>query len=162
MRATLLLALAFLASLCQAAQISGLVVHVTDGDTITVLDTNNVQHKVRLAGIDAPEKAQAYGRRSRESLAELTTNRSVIVDTNKQDRYGRLVGKVLVDGQDVNIEQVRRGMAWVYRQYARELSDDDRQSYDHAESDARKFQKGLWADKSPMPPWEFRKSERRL
>ena len=162
MRATLLLALAFAASLGHSAQISGRVIRVADGDTITVLDADNVQHKVRLAGIDAPEKSQAYGRRSRESLAELTANRSVIVDTHKQDRYGRLVGKVIVDGQDVNIEQVRRGMAWVYRQYERELSDDDRQSYDRAESDARKFQKGLWADKSPMPPWEFRKREQRL
>lgn len=161
MRAILLLTIALLGLPCQADLISGRVVSVADGDTITVLDRDHVQRKIRLAGIDAPEKSQAFGQRSRESLAELVANRAVIVETSKQDRYGRYVGKVLVDGQDVNVEQVRRGLAWFYRQYEQELSNSDRQSYDRAESEAIKSRKGLWVDKRPVAPWDFRAAERR-
>jgi len=89
-----------------------LVVHVADGDTITVLDAGKVQHKVRLAGIDAPEKAKPFGQRSRESLEDLVAGRTVIVETHKKDRYGRYVGKVILNSRDVNLEQIRRGMAW--------------------------------------------------
>lgn len=136
------------------------MVRVADGDTITVLDASKVQHKIRLAGIDAPEKAQAYGQRSRESLDELVAGRTVIVETTKKDRYGRFVGKVLVNGRDINIEQIRRGMAWFYRHYEKELTDSDRQSYDRAEVEAKDYQRGLWADRSPTPPWEFRQTKR--
>lgn len=89
-----------------------MVVHVADGDTITVLDAGKVQHKVRLAGVDAPEKAQPFGQRSRESLEDLVAGRTVIVETHKKDRYGRYVGKVILNSRDVNLEQIRRGMAW--------------------------------------------------
>lgn len=161
MRTILLLAAAFLALPAQAELISGRVVHVADGDTITLLDSAKVQHKIRLAGIDAPEKSQAYGDRSRESLAELVANRSVVVETHKKDRYGRRVGKVLINGEDINIEQIRRGLAWFYRHYQRELSDADRQSYDQAEDEAKDLRRGLWADKLPVPPWDFRANQRR-
>lgn len=120
---TILVALA-----CQAEVITGKVVRVTDGDTITILDADKVQHKVRLAGIDAPEKAQAFGERSRDSLEDLVAGRSVTVETHKKDRYGRLVGKVLLNGLDVNMEQIRRGMAWFYRDYAHEQSKTDQRS----------------------------------
>lgn len=89
-----------------------MVVHVADGDTITVLDAGKVHHKVRLAGIDAPEKAKPFGQRSRESLEDLVAGRTVIVETHKKDRYGRYVGKVILNSRDVNLEQIRRGMAW--------------------------------------------------
>ena len=100
-----------------AATIEGRVVGVADGDTITVLDTGKVQHKIRLAGIDAPEKAQPYGQTSKRSLSDLVYGKTVTVDTDKTDRYGREVGKVLVDGVDTNLEQVRRGLAWHYKAY---------------------------------------------
>lgn len=161
MRALLFFLVGLLVLPSQAELISGRVVHVADGDTVTVLDAGKVQHKIRLAGIDAPEKSQAYGERSRESLAELVANRTVIVDTDKQDRYGRRVGKVLVAGKDVNVEQIRRGLAWFYRHYEQELSDSDRQSYDRAEGEARDYRRGLWADRQPVPPWEFRSRGRR-
>ncbi|MFN4350956.1 MAG: thermonuclease family protein [Hylemonella sp.] len=161
MRAILVLAFAFLALPSQAKLISGRVVHVADGDTVTGPNANKMQHKVRLAGIDAPEKSQAYGESSQESLAELVANRTVIVDTDKQDRYGRRVGKVLVNGKDVNVEQIRGGLAWFYRLHEQELSDADRQSYDRAEGGARDYRRGLWADPRPVPPWEFRAGGRR-
>lgn len=157
MRRLFTAALLFLATHCQAELISGRVVHIADGDTITVLDSGKVQHKVRLAGIDAPEKAQAFGQKSRESLEELVAGRTVIVETHKKDRYGRAIGKILVNGQDMNIEQIRRGLAWFYRQYESELTPDDRQSYDRSETEAREFRKGLWSDRNPTPPWEFRR-----
>lgn len=144
MRRRLGLSILFLAAACQAELIGGQVVKVIDGDTITVLDAGKVQHKVRLTGIDAPEKSQAFGQKSRASLAELVAGRTVIVETYKMDRHGRPIGKVLLNGQDVNIKQIRRGMAWYYRDYKRGLSASDKQSYDRAESNARAFRKGFW------------------
>ncbi len=85
---------------------------VADGDTITVLDSNNRKHRIRLIGIDAPEKSQSYGQRSKHSLAELVYDKNVTIHYEKQDRYGRTLGKVLVDGRDVNLLQIERGMAW--------------------------------------------------
>jgi micrococcal nuclease len=87
-------------------------------------------------------------------------NRQVTVEWNKRDRYGRTVGVVLVDGHDVNLEQVRAGMAWWYRQYAKEQTPSDRQLYELAENDARAAKRGLWADNEPVPPWEWRRSPR--
>lgn len=152
------LSILLFASICQADVISGRVVHVADGDTITVLDVSKVQHKVRLAGIDAPEKSQSFGQKSRDSLEELVAGKTVIVETHKKDRYGRHIGKVLVNGKDMNVEQIRRGLAWFYRQYEQELLAVDRQLYDRAEIDARNFRKGLWSDTKPTPPWEFRRT----
>lgn len=151
--ATLLL---LLTSWCQAEIIHGVVVAVLDGDTITVLDAARVQHRIRLSGIDAPEKHQAYGQRSKQSLSELVFNHAVDVHTHKRDRYGREIGKVLHNGQDVNLEQIRKGMAWFYRQYERELTEEDRKLYDASEASARLSRVGLWRDESPTPPWEFR------
>ena len=139
-----------------AENITGRVVGVADGDTITVLDVDKVQHKIRLAGIDAPEKKQAFGNRSKESLSALAFDKTVNVETDKRDRYGRQIGKVLVNGQDVNLVQVERGMAWFYRQYQREQSPNDRGLYEAAEDAARADKRGLWRDADPMPPWEFR------
>lgn len=160
MRAILLLTFALLASSVQAGLISGRVVHVADGDTITILDAGKIQYKVRLAGIDAPEKTQAYGQRSRDSLEELVAGQTVIVETTKKDRYGRVVGKVLVNGRDINIDQIRRGMAWFYRHYEKEQSVSDRLRYDCAEMEAKDDRRGLWADKNPTPPWDFRQKKR--
>lgn len=153
---SLLLALLF-AFTCNAATIAGKVVGVADGDTITVLDADRVQHKIRLAGIDAPEKRQAFGNRSKESLSDLTFGKAVNVETNKRDRYDREIGKVLVNGQDVNLVQVERGMAWFYRQYQLEQSPNDRTLYGAAEDAAKAGKRGLWRDAEPIPPWEWRK-----
>ncbi len=103
----------------EAATITGRVVGVSDGDTITVLDADRTQHKIRLAGIDAPESKQAFGSRSKQNLSDLVFGKDVAVEWDKRDRYQRTLGVVLVDGHDVNLEQVRAGMAWWYRQYAR-------------------------------------------
>ena len=83
-------------------------------------------------------------------------NKQVTVEWDKRDRYGRTVGVILVDGHNVNLEQVRAGMAWWYRQYAKDQTADDRQLYELAENEARVAKRGLWADVNPLPPWEWR------
>jgi endonuclease YncB( thermonuclease family) len=141
----------------QAATLQGKVVSVADGDTLTVLDDNKTQHKIRLKGIDAPEKAQAFGQKSKQSLNQLAHSKMVTVEFEKKDKYGRTVGKVLLNGTDVCLEQIKLGMAWHYKQYQSEQSKEDRDTYAQAEQTARAQVVGLWKDKSPTPPWEFRR-----
>ena len=156
------LATVLLALLANSATIEGRVVAVADGDTVTVLDASNIQHKIRLSGIDAPEKKQAFGQRSKESLSAMVFDQLVTVKTDKRDKYQREVGKVLVSGKDANLEQVTRGFAWHYKQYELEQSANDRRLYDLAEKEARAAKRGLWADADPMPPWDFRHNKQKL
>lgn len=158
MKSTIAALLACLAFSASADTINGKVVAVADGDTVTVLDTSMVEHKIRLAGIDAPEKAQAFGNRSKEHLSGLVFGKTVTVDWNKKDVYGRTVGKVLVAGSDANLAQVQAGMAWHYKKYQNEQSPSDRASYAQAEDNARARKVGLWTDASPIPPSDFRHS----
>lgn len=143
-----------------AESYSGLVVSVADGDTVTVLDGTNQQHKVRLAGIDAPEKAQAFGNVSRQHLAQLVFQKQVTIEFEKHDRYRREVGKVLAAGRDINLQQIEAGLAWHYKKYQSEQPPADRPTYSAAESSAATERRGLWRDPSPTPPWEFRKLKR--
>jgi endonuclease YncB( thermonuclease family) len=144
-----------------AAELEGRVIGVSDGDTITVLDASNTQYKIRLSGIDAPEKRQAFGNTSKQSLSDLVYYKQVIVDWSKHDRYERIVGKVLVDGVDANLEQVKRGMAWFYKKYQKEQPLQDRLDYLHEQEAAELAHLGLWADNAPIPPWEFRKQAKK-
>ena len=146
----------------QADTLLGKVINVADGDTITVLDDTNTQHKIRLAGIDAPEKRQAFGNVSKQNLADMVAGQAVAVEWVKVDKYGRKVGKVLLAGTDCNLVQVKRGLAWHYKQYQREQSFTDQQSYAAAETEARAAKLGLWRDAEPMPPWKFRHKGERL
>jgi endonuclease YncB( thermonuclease family) len=153
----LLLTLAFwLSAGVSAADLHGKVVGVADGDTVTVLDAEKLQHKIRLAGIDAPEQAQAFGQASKKNLSDMVYGKQVKVNWDKRDRYGRIIGKVSIDQVDVCLEQVRRGMAWHYKQYQREQSPADRQAYAAAEDLARANRVGLWHDTNPVAPWDFR------
>jgi endonuclease YncB( thermonuclease family) len=137
--------------------IAGRVVGVTDGDTVTILDDRNIQHKIRLEGIDAPERSQDFGSVSRQNLSNLVFGKRVQVIGDKSDRYGRTVAKILFDGHDMNLEQVRAGLAWHYKAYEREQSLADRRAYALAEERARASRLGLWKDLAPVPPWNFRR-----
>jgi endonuclease YncB( thermonuclease family) len=139
-----------------AEELIAKVIKVSDGDTITVLDNNNQKHKIRLKGIDAPESQQTYGDISTQSLAELVYDKEVVVSWDKKDKYYRILGKVIVDGRDANYEQLKKGLAWYYKQYEKDLSDEDKKRYSEAEEWARNYSEGLWADSNSMPPWEFR------
>jgi endonuclease YncB( thermonuclease family) len=135
----------------------GRVVGVQDGDTITVLDSSNANHRIRLLGIDAPEKGQAFGNTSGEKLSQAIFNRVVTIEWSKHDRYGRIVGKVVLGGQDVCFEQIKAGMAWHYKYYQDDQTAEDRQLYATAEIAARAANVGLWIDSSAIPPWDFRR-----
>ena len=140
-----------------AATIEGKVVNVADGDTITVLDEKNIQYKIRLQGIDAPEKAQPYGQKSKQSLHQLVHSKQVTVEYQKKDKYGRTIGKVLLNGADICLKQIELGMAWHYKQYESEQSHQDHEIYRKAELFAQAERLGIWNDKLPTAPWEFRK-----
>ena len=140
----------------QADTLVGKVINVADGDTITVLDDTSAQHKIRLAGIDAPEKRQAFGNVSKQRLADMVASQSVAVDWVKVDKYESKLCKVLLGGLDCNLVQVKRGLAWHYKQFQREQSLTDQQSYSAAEIEAKAEKLGLWRDAELVPPWEFR------
>ena len=135
------------------ADFSGVVVSVLDGDTVDVLvDSKPV--RVRLAEIDAPEKAQAFGTKSRQALAAAVFKQPVTVRTNGLDRYGRTIGTIVVDGRSINRMMVAEGMAWAYRRYL-----VDRSLLD-VEAAARSGRVGLWVDPQPVAPWEWRAAKR--
>ena len=152
----LLLALTLLFSLATHAEtIEGRVVGVSDGDTLTVLDAGNTQFKIRLAAIDAPEKAQAFGQRGKEQLSDICYGKHAAVTVVDTDRYGRTVGEVVCDGTHANEAMIKSGLAWVYRKYAK--------GYGHLyafEDEAKTAKRGLWADPNPTAPWEWRKTKR--
>lgn len=167
--AVLVLAIATVPGVGHAELLTGNVVSVADGDTVTVLDAQMRQHKVRLSGVDAPEKGQAFGQRSKESLSSLTYGKEVDVIWMKRDRYGRIIGKLMIQPPDcppcaktldAGLNQVILGMAWWYRKYATEQSREDREKYELTESEARAKLVGLWRDPDPVPPWAWRKAKR--
>jgi len=139
-----------------AGQIAGKVVSVADGDTLTVLDASNNQHKIRLSGIDAPERAQPFGRQAKEHLSNLIAGAQVTVETMKTDRYGRTIGKVLAQNCDINLAMVAAGFAWHYKHYESEQPASDRGLYSRTEATARAQGVGLWRDPQPVAPWTWR------
>lgn len=132
------------------------VVGVTDGDTVTVLDEENQQHRVRLAEVDAPERGQPWGNRSRQVLSALVFGKTVSVQQTDTDRYGRVVARLFADGRDVNRTMVEQGAAWAYREY---LTD---QTLIATEARARQGRVGLWSmsDQETVAPWEWRRGQR--
>lgn len=155
--------------------LSCLIVGVADGDTLTArCDTPHLEHpyqqeRVRLTGIDAPERGQAFARRSRQSLSELAHGRQARLECGKRDRYQRLVCDVYVTPSsavhgpktlDVGLAQVEQGLAWWYRAYSREQTPIQRLRYERAEARARGQGLGLWHDANPIPPWDYRRRSR--
>lgn len=134
-----------------AEEIKGHVVGVTDGDTLTILVNGHDQIKVRLAEIDAPEKSQSFGQRSKQILSDLCFDRDAELQKTATDRYGRTVAKVYCAGVYANAEQIRAGLAWAYLKYLRD------KSLLGLENEAKNAKRGLWIDSKPVPPWEYRK-----
>ena len=156
-RIPLLLAIVLLVSLpAWAVELTGRVVGLSDGDTVTILTAERRQVRVRLGEIDTPESQQPYGTRARQALSALAFGREVRVLVQDTDRYGRTVGRVYAGLVDVNAEMVRQGAAWVYRQYSRDAA------LLQLEAEAKAAQRGLWAlpEAERTPPWEWRAAER--
>jgi endonuclease YncB( thermonuclease family) len=139
-----------------AASFTGQVVNVSDGDTLVVLRDGNVQEKVRLAEIDCPEKNQPFGQAAKRFTTNQAARKVVIVEVRDRDRYGRTVGEILFpDGKSLNRELVKAGYAWWYRKYSTD------ESFGELERQAQVARKGLWADRNPVPPWEWRRDLKR-
>jgi endonuclease YncB( thermonuclease family) len=156
-----ILALALIAPFpALATEVTGRVVGVIDCDTIDVLTSKFETLRIRLSGVDAPELGQAFGRNAKAALSSLAFARTATVEWHKRDRYGRLVGKVTVDGRDIALEMLTLGMAWHYKQFESEQPVADRGRYQEAEIRARAAQRGLWADAEPQPPWTYRGEHR--
>jgi micrococcal nuclease len=135
-------------------QITGKVVGVTDGDTVT-LRTEDQTLKVRLTGIDTPERGQPFGTRAKQALSGKVFGKTILLNSSGEDRYGRTLGEIMLDGSSINEWLVREGMAWWYERYApteTRLRD--------AQQEAQQARRGLWADPEPVPPWEWRRGKR--
>lgn len=139
--------------------ISGKVISVYDGDTATILTDGNLQVKVRFNGIDAPEAKQDFGNRSKQNLSRMIAGKNVTAHCPKIDKYGRSVCTVFDGETDINLEQIKGGFAWHYKKYAVEQNESDREIYAEAENAAREQKLGLWSQKNPTPPWDWRNGE---
>jgi endonuclease YncB( thermonuclease family) len=129
------------------------VVGIKDGDTVTVVMNDGQQREIRLAGIDAPEAGQAFGQESTAHLSALVDGKNVNLDCTGEESYKRLICKIqLLNGEDVDLDQIKAGMAWHYKQYQRLQTATDRSTYGAAEDEARRARIGLWASKQPVQP----------
>ena len=149
----LLIAFGIIAHL-YSAEITGRVVGITDGDTVTVIEQDQGKinrFTVRLYGIDAPEKQQEFGTKAREYLSKLIFDKYVRVHFREIDRYGRIVGRIYDGEKEINVQMIAAGMAWHYRQYSAD------KEYSDAETKARELKAGLWSSPVPVPPWQWRK-----
>ena len=161
-------------SACSAGNVQtleGRVTGIADGDTLYVLDAARKSHKIRLLGIDAPERGQAFGERSKQSLAKLAYRQQASVDWQGRDAYGRILGRVRIAPHDcrqgncpktvdANHEQVRLGLAWWNKKFADTQFPGDARTYESAEREARAAKAGLWAERNPVPPWRWRYANR--
>ena len=146
--------LCFLTLFSFAMELTGKVVRVTDGDTITVLCDQKMV-KIRLNEIDSPERGQPFGKAAKKFTSDLAFGKEVTVQTHGQDKYGRTIGNVILpNGNNLNRELVKAGLAWWYRKYSKD------ESIGELEKEAREKKLGLWADKNPIPPWDWRKGVR--
>ena len=159
-RAIFILIMLSLSAGAQPQSITGKVVSVSDGDTLTLLDSNKQELKIHLIGIDAPENTQSFGDKAKNSLSDLVRGKTVTVINLKIVRNGWTVGKVTLSGRDINLEQIRRGFAWFYRAYAKELSQIDAAAYEQSEARARDERRGLWSELGPLAPWDLRAAQR--
>jgi endonuclease YncB( thermonuclease family) len=148
--AAALAVVALAAGAAPAPAFTGRCVGVLDGDSIEVRVAGEAR-QIRLHGIDAPERGQAFSSRAKQELSNLVFGRDVVVAGSETDQYGRLVARVRVGDLDVNLEMVRRGLAWHYRRYSSDPA------LAEAESAARAGRVGLWVDRDPLPPWSFRR-----
>lgn len=152
-----------------AEDLRGKVVHVHDGDTVTLEDAQGQRHQVRLATIDAPEIGQAFGQASRKHLSHMAIGRQARVTDLRTDVHGRKLGKLMLRPpqcakcdftRDAGLAQLEAGFAWWYREFKQEQTLSDQGYYEYAEFDAKSRRMGLWLDDRPVPPWEWRKQNK--
>lgn len=143
-----------LSSCVSGKKLTGKIVKVSDGDTVVLLDKDNKQHKIRLDGIDCPERGQDFGTKATEFTRDLCAGKYVIVEYEKYDQYKRILGVVYVSGVNVNEALLKKGLAWKYK-YNRSSR------YEELENEARKQKLNIWSMKNPVAPWDFRKANKK-
>lgn len=151
----LLLILFLFPFLLSAHTLRGKIIRVSDGDTVVLLDSTNTQYRIRLDGIDCPEKGQPFGRKATDFVKELTTGKEIIVKWEKKDRYKRILGVVYADGVNVNKELLKNGLAWHYKHFNqdKELAELEQQ--------ARDKKLNIWSEKNPIEPYQWRKNKKK-
>lgn len=140
-------------------QAHGKVIHIADGDTLTVIADNREPFKIRLQGIDAPELGQPFGKACKTQLAAKLNGQAVTVEAYKQDKYGRVIAKVHLNDEDIALAQLHAGCGWHYTAYQKEQSPTDQKMYSKAEANARKAKRGLWQEPNPVAPWNYRQQK---
>ena len=138
----------------QSKTLKGRIIKISDGDTVTLLDSTNTQHKIRLDGIDCPERKQPFGTKATNFVKKLTTGKTIVVEWEKKDRYGRILGYVYADGVNVNKELLKNGLAWHYKHY------NEDQELAKLEQQAKDKKLNIWSDKNPIEPYRWRKGDR--
>lgn len=138
----------------------GYVTHITDGDTLTLVDVQKRQHKIRIDGIDAPERVQPFGSESQSNLGRLTFQKSATAECRKRDKEGLMRCKISVDGRDIGLQQIADGLAWSLQKDGHAQSSEDRAIYIQAETMAKLRRSGLWSQTNPTPPWNWKKLTR--
>lgn len=136
------------------------LITVDDGDSFSAYDANGQRHRIRLAAIDAPERAQPHGQISGRHLTKLLSDKPISVFRRKKDRYQRWIAKVVVDGANVGLQQVKAGNAWHFKRFAQEQPANEREAFRQAELVAREARIGLWKAADPLAPWQWRRNKR--
>lgn len=152
---TVLLTLLLGVVVASAQKFSVRVVGISDGDTFTVINQDKLQLKIRIYGIDAPEKGQDFGSKAKQAISDLIMGKDIQIDVQSRDSWGRLISYVYTsDGRDVSLLMLQEGMAWHFVKY------DDTEEYVQAEKRARAKKKGLWSQSNPTAPWDYRGGKR--
>ena len=142
------------------ADLNGVISRVIDADTVVIKSDQGINYKIRLLGIDAPEINQVYGKEATRYLSNKVLGKNLKVLGENKDRYHRLLGKLILNGNDINLDLVKNGMAWHYKFYKKSQEKKDQLLYSNAEIYAKVNNLGLWAKKMPMPPWQWRKKNK--
>tara|TARA_B100000767_G_scaffold241976_1_gene238747 strand:- start:28 stop:483 length:456 start_codon:yes stop_codon:yes gene_type:complete len=142
------------------ADVNGVIFRVIDADTVVLKSDQGINYKIRLLGIDAPEINQVYGKEATRYLSNKVLGKNLKVLGKNKDRYHRLLGKLILNGNDINLDLVKNGMAWHYKLYKKSQEKKDQLLYSNAEIYAKVNKLGLWAKKMPVPPWQWRKKNK--
>ena len=142
------------------ADVNGVISRVIDADTVVLKSDQGINYKIRLLGIDAPEINQVYGKEATRYLSNKVLGKNLKVLGKNKDRYHRLLGKLILNGNDINLDLVKNGMAWHYKFYKKSQEKKDQLLYSNAEIYAKVNKLGLWAEKLPVPPWQWREKNK--
>lgn len=163
MKTTLIVCLLLFPLMLQAAcEVPGKVISITDGDTFKILDAAKQQHRIRILGIDAPEKGQPYSKAAKKHLSQLIAKKTVCLEPSETDKYQRTISKVILNDVDIGLALINSGYAWHYKKYMSNQPEADQALYAAGELQAKLSVIGLWSEPNPVPPWDWRTGKRKV